>query len=126
MGVFRKKKFDILALSATGTKGTWEDVSCGLKCVCAGVGSNENRRERVIVLMSDWWHGAMTDFVCVSTRIKVVKFKLEKGKVYVVETYDPSKDDVRESETFWIVWRMFWTRLVEVSDWLCCAIYIVE
>ena len=43
----------------------------------------------------------MVDFVCVSSRILIVKFKFEKIKVCVVVTYGPSEGNVEESAIFW-------------------------
>src|SRR5678815_3828375 len=43
----------------------------------------------------------MVDFVCVSTRSLKVKFKLEKVKICVVATYDPSEGNVEKSTIFW-------------------------
>src|SRR5678816_1653157 len=42
----------------------------------------------------------MVDFVCVSTRILMVKFKFEKVKECVVVTYGPSEGNVEESTIF--------------------------
>src|SRR5678816_3429211 len=70
-------------------------------CVCAGVERNERGREGVTILMSDLWYRAMVDFVCVSTRILMVKFKFEKVKVCVVVMYGPSEGNVEENTIFW-------------------------
>src|SRR5678816_3426857 len=87
MDVFGKGKFDLLALTETKMEGKGEIKWCGVKCVRAGVEENERGREGVAILMSDLWYKAMVDFVCVSPRILMVKFKFEKVKVCVVVTY---------------------------------------
>src|SRR5678816_1549157 len=82
-------------------KGNSENKWCGVKCVCAGVEKNEKGREGVAILMSDLWYRAILDFVFVSTRILMVKFKFEKVKVCVVVTYGPYEGNVEESTIFW-------------------------
>ena len=101
MDVFRKGKFDLLAVTETKMKGKGEIKWCDVKCVRAGVEENERGREGVAILMSDLWYEAMVDFDCVSPRILMVKFKFEKVKVCVVVTYGPSEGNVEESTIFW-------------------------
>ena len=100
MDVFRKGKFDLLAVTETKMKGKGEIKWCDVKCVRAGVEENERGREGVAILMSDLWYKAMVDFVCVSPRILMVKFKFEKVKVCVVVTYGPSEGNVEEYDFF--------------------------
>jgi exonuclease III len=102
MNVFRKGKFDLLALTETKMKGKGEDVWCGVKCVYAGVNENVRAREGVAILLSDVWHRSMVGFECVSSRILMIKFKFERVKVCVVVTYGPSEGsgDV-ECNNFW-------------------------
>ena len=98
MDVFRKGKFDLLAVTETKMEGNGENEWCGVKCVCVGVERNERGIERFAILMSDLWQRAMVDFVCVIARILKVKFKFEQVKVCVVATYGPSEGNVEECD----------------------------
>src|SRR5678815_246061 len=53
MDVFRKGKFDLLAVTETKMEGNVENEWCGVKCV--GVERNERGIERFAILMSDLW-----------------------------------------------------------------------
>src|SRR5678816_1312064 len=53
MDVFRKGKFDLLAVTETKMEGNGENEWCGVKCVCVGVERNERGIERFAILMSD-------------------------------------------------------------------------
>src|SRR5678815_2301140 len=61
--------------------------------------------------MSNLWYKAMVEFVCVSPRFLMVKFKFQKVKVCVVVTYGPSEGNVEEST-------IFWDNLNDVLDWV--------
>src|SRR5678815_1041459 len=117
MDVFRKGKFDLLTVTETKMKGNGENEWCSVKCVCAGVERNERGREGVAILMSDLWYRAMEDFVCVSPRILMVKFKFEKVKVCVVVTYGPSEGNVEELSLIHISEP---TRLLSISYAVFC------
>src|SRR5678815_4398192 len=55
MDIFRKGKFDLLAVTETKVEGNGENEWCGVKCVCVGVERNERGIERFEILMSDLW-----------------------------------------------------------------------
>lgn len=65
----------------------------------------------------DLWYKAMVDFVCVTTRILIVKFKFEKGKACLVLTYGTFEGDVEEMIPR-IIWMILCTKWVAASDWL--------
>ncbi|MCQ7013011.1 hypothetical protein, partial [Clostridioides difficile] len=67
MDVFRKGKFDLLALTETKLKGNGEVSWCGVNGIIAGVQEMERAREGVAILLSDVWHSAVIDFGCVSS-----------------------------------------------------------
>ena len=110
MDVFRRGRFDLLALTETKLKGNGEDEWCGVKCVYAGVEKNERAREGVAVLMSELWHKSLVNFVCVSSRILMVKFKFARVKVCVVVAYGPSDNCAAEERV------EFWNDLKGVLD----------
>src|SRR5678815_3357366 len=55
MDVFKKGKFDLLAVTETKMKGIGENEWCGVKCVCFSVERNESGIEGFAILMSDLW-----------------------------------------------------------------------
>ena len=102
MNVFRNGGFELLALTETKMKGSGEDEWYGVRCVYSGVERNVRAKERVAILISESWYGCMVNYVCVSPRILMVKFKFKKVKVCVVAAYGPSEgSDERECVNFW-------------------------
>ncbi|MCQ7056741.1 hypothetical protein, partial [Clostridioides difficile] len=101
MDVFRKGKFDLLALTETKLKGNGEVSWCGVNGIIAGVEEMERAREGVAILLSDVWHSAVIDYGCVSSRILWIKFRFSRVKVCVVVGYGPSEGDVEERDIFW-------------------------
>ena len=82
--VFRKRKFEFLALIETKLKGYGEVSCCGVSGIIADVQEIERVKEGVAVLMNDGWHSALIDFGCVGSRILWVKFRFSRVKVCVV------------------------------------------
>ena len=67
--VFRKGKFELLALTVTKLKGNREVSWFGVNGIIAGVQEMERAREGVAILFNNIWHGAVIGFGCVSYRI---------------------------------------------------------
>lgn len=59
--------------------------------MCTEMLMNDRVKEGVAILISGMWCRAMVKFVCASTRIPTVKFKFDKVKVFVAETYGSSE-----------------------------------
>lgn len=74
MGEFRNGMHNSLVLIEIKTIRSGEDEWCRVKCVNAEVGRNESERERVDILMSDWWYRSFVKFSCLSPRIIMVEF----------------------------------------------------
>ena len=67
--VFRKGKFEWLALIGTILKRNGEVSWRGINSIIADVQEMEKAREGVAVLLNDVWHSAVIEFTCVSFRI---------------------------------------------------------
>ena len=69
MEIFKKGKFELLALTETKMTGKGE-VSCSaVNVIFAGVQKMERAREGMAVLLNDVWHSAVVKSGCVSSRI---------------------------------------------------------
>ena len=79
--VFRKGKFELLALTQTKLKGNREILWCGEKGIFTGVQDMEITTEGLAVLMNDVWCIAVINFRCVSL---MIKFRFSRVKVCVV------------------------------------------
>ena len=66
--VFRKGKFELLALTETKLKGNGEVSLCWINGIIANVQEMERAREGLGVLLTNVWHSAVMDFRCVSLR----------------------------------------------------------
>ena len=84
MDVFRKGKFELLALTETKLKGNGEVSWCGVNGIIAGIQEMERAREGVAILLNDVWNSAVIDFGCVSSRILWIKVKFTTVKFCVV------------------------------------------
>ena len=99
--IFKKGKFYFLALTEMKLKGEGE-VSWGeVNGIISGVQEVERAKERVAVLLSDVWHGAVIKHGCVSPRILWIKFKFPRVKVCVAVGYSPNEEG-EERDRFWI------------------------
>ena len=76
--VFRKERFEYLALIETKLKGNREVSWCGVNGIIASVQEMERDREKVAILLKDVWHSAVIDVGCVSFRILWIKFKFSR------------------------------------------------
>ena len=56
VGIFRKGKFELLALTDTKLKGKGEVSRCEVNVIIAIVQEMERARERVGVLLNDVWY----------------------------------------------------------------------
>ena len=65
--VFRKGKFELLALSETKLKGNGEVSWCGINSIIADVQEMERAREGVVILLNDGWHSAIKHLRWVSS-----------------------------------------------------------
>ena len=74
MDVFRKGKFEFLALMDTKLKGNEEITWCGVSGIIAGV-QKERSMEEVAILLNDVWHSAVIKSGYVSSRILWIKLK---------------------------------------------------
>ena len=84
MEIFRKEKFELLALTETKLKRNGEVSWIGVNGIIPDVQKMERAREGVAVLLNDLWHSAVIDFGCASSRILWIKFKFLRVKVCVV------------------------------------------
>ena len=90
--MFKKGKFDLLALMEMKLKGKGGEVSrVEVNGIISGVQEMERAREGVAILLNDVWHSAVIDFGCVSSRILWIKFKFSRVKVCVVVGYGPNE-----------------------------------
>ena len=96
--VFRKGKFELLALTETKVKGNGEVSWRGVNGIITGVQEMERAREGVAILLNDVWHSAVINFGCVRSRIPWIKFKFLRVKVCVVKDYGPNEGDGDEGE----------------------------
>ena len=67
--VFRKRKFELFALTETKLKENGEVSWYGVNGIIAGVQEMERAREGMTTLLKDVWFRAMVKFRCVSSRI---------------------------------------------------------
>ena len=65
MDVFRKGKFELLALMETKLKGNGEVSWFGVIGIIAGVQKVKRARESVAVMLNNLWHNVVIDFGCV-------------------------------------------------------------
>ena len=79
--VFKKGKFELLALMETKLKGKGEISWSQVNVIFAGVQEIERARERVAVLLNDVRHSAVVEYGCVSSRILWIKFKFSTVKM---------------------------------------------
>ena len=73
--VFRKGKFELLALTETKLKGNLEVSGCGVNGITAGIQEMDRPREGVAVLLNEAWHSVMIDFGCASSSILWINFR---------------------------------------------------
>ena len=66
--VFRKGKFELLALNEIKMKGNGEAKWYVINSITMGVQEIKRAREDVAIFMNDVWHSAVIDFECVSSR----------------------------------------------------------
>ena len=76
--VFRKGKFELLAITGTNLKGNEEVLRCGVNGIIA-------------ILLNNVWHSAMVEFGYVSSRTLWIKFKFLSVKVCMVVGYGPKR-----------------------------------
>ena len=69
MGIFKKGKFEFLALTETKLKGKGEVSWSGVNVIFTGVHEMGRAREGVAVLLNDVWHSAVVKYGCVDSRI---------------------------------------------------------
>ena len=80
MNVFRKGKFELLALMETKLKGNGEVSWCGkvVNGIIDSVREMERARESVAILLNDVWHRAVIDLGCGSSKILWIQFKFSR------------------------------------------------
>lgn len=102
VNVFKRGKFELLALNETKLKGKEEFCWDGVRGVRSGVNDNVRGKEGVAVLMNDEWFAAMVGYECVNSRLLWVKLRFKKVKLCIVVAYGPCNDrSVREKDKFW-------------------------
>ena len=67
--IFKKGKFELLALTEVKLKGNGEVSWSGVNAIFAGVQEMERAREGVAVLLNDVWHSAVVKYGVFSSRI---------------------------------------------------------
>ena len=89
MDIFKKVKFELLALTKFEGKGevSWS----GVNVIFAVVHEMERAREGVAAMLNNVWHSAVVKCGCVSSRILLIKFKFSRVKVCVVVGYGDGK-----------------------------------
>ena len=75
MDIFKRGKFELLALTETKYKGNGEVSWSGVNVIFAVVQEMEKAREGVAILLNDVWHSGVVKYGCVSSRILWIKFK---------------------------------------------------
>ena len=75
MDIFKKGKFELLALTETKLKGEGNVLWCGINGIISGVQEMERAMEGVAVLLNDVWYSAGVKYGCVSSRILWIKLK---------------------------------------------------
>ena len=73
--IFKKGKFEFLALTETKLKGKGEVSWSGVNVILTGVHEMERAREGVAVLLNGVWHNTVVKSGCVSSRIIWIKLK---------------------------------------------------
>ena len=101
MDVFRKGKFELLALTETKLKVNREVSWCGVNGIIAVVQEIGRAREGVVIQLNNVWYSVVIDFGFVSSRILWIKFKFSRVKVCVVVGYNPNEGIGEERERFW-------------------------
>ena len=91
MDIFKKGKFELLALTETKLKGKGEVSWSGVNIIFAGVHEMEKAREGVAVLLNNVQHSAKVKSGYTSSRILWIKFKFSRVKVCMVEGYGPNE-----------------------------------
>ena len=86
--IFKKGKFELLALTETKLKGKGEVSWSGVNVIFAGV-QMERAKEGEAVQLKDVWHRAVEEHGCVSSRIIWIKFTFSRVKVCVVVRVRP-------------------------------------
>ena len=76
--IFKKGKFELVALTETKLKGKGEISWSGVKVIFAGVQGLEIDREGVAVLLNDVLHSAIVKYGYVSSRILWLKFMFSR------------------------------------------------
>ena len=92
MDIFKKRKFELLALTETKQKGNGEVSWCGVNGIIASVPEIERVKEGVAILLNDMWHSAVVDF----------GFKFSRVKVSMIVGYGPNRGG-EERYRFWNV-----------------------
>ena len=82
--IFKKGKFDLLALMESKLKGEGEVTWVEDNGIFSGVQEMERAREGVASLLSDVWHSAVVKHGFVSPRLSWIKFRFSRFKVCVV------------------------------------------
>ena len=67
--IFKKGKFELLALTEMKLKGKGEVSWSGVNIIFTSVHEMERARERVAILLNDVWHSAVVKSGYVSSRI---------------------------------------------------------
>ena len=67
--IFKKGKFDLIALTQTKLKGEGELSWCDVNGIISGVQEMEKAREGTAVLLSDLWPSAVVKSWCDSSRV---------------------------------------------------------
>ena len=68
VAVFKKGKFEFLALTETKLKGKRDVSGCEVNAIIVGVQKTKGSGEGVPVSMNDVWYSAVIDFGYVSSR----------------------------------------------------------
>ena len=97
--VFKRGKFEFLALTETKLKGTGEVSWSGANVIFDSVKEMERAREGVAVLLNDIWHSAVVKSGCVIFRILWIKYKFSRVKVCVVVGYGSNEGDGEERDS---------------------------
>ena len=101
VNVFRKGRFEFLALTLSKLKGNGEVSWFGVNGTTTDIQEMERAREGVAIQLNDVWHNAVIDFGCVSSKILWVKFKFSRVfKVCLVVGYSLN-GDCKKRDVFW-------------------------
>ena len=72
--IFRKRKFELLALMETKLKGNGDVLWYGVNGIIASIQEMKRFREGVAILLNDVGHSVVIDFGYVSSKILWIKY----------------------------------------------------